>query len=88
MKHSFDPKEIKNIAAFIKETAATQAYDILLSSGPSSFEDDFPVRKFIDKLIIYYSDKEEYGKCAKLQTIQEHWVSDKLISEFYKTNDS
>jgi hypothetical protein len=87
MKHSFDPKEIENIAAFIKESAAKQAYDILLSSGPSSFEEDFPVRRFIDKLIAHYSDKEEYGKCAKLQTVQEHWVSDKLISEFYKTND-
>jgi|TARA_R110000765_G_scaffold213374_1_gene318465 hypothetical protein len=87
MKHSFDPKEIANIAAFIKESAATQAYDILLSNGPSSFEDEFPVRRFIDKLIIHYSNKEEYGKCAKLQTIQEQWVSDKLISEFYKTND-
>jgi len=83
----FEPKDIKKIAAFIKETASAQAYDILTRDGPASFEADFPVRKFIDKLIEYYADQEDYYKCAKLQKVQGKWISDKLISEFYKTTE-
>lgn len=85
MKHKFEPKDIETIASFIKDTAAAQAYDIIVKDGPGSFESDFPVNKFISKLIEHYLETEDYHKCAKLRKIQEIWVTDKLLSEFKKT---
>ena len=83
----FEPKDIKNIASFIKDTAAIQAYDILVKDGPSTFGNEFPVNTFISKLIEHYSEKEDYHKCAKLQSIQEIWVTSKLLSEFTKPSE-
>tara|TARA_Y100000004_G_scaffold144898_1_gene165188 strand:+ start:257 stop:508 length:252 start_codon:yes stop_codon:yes gene_type:complete len=81
----FEPKDIQKIASFIKDTAAQQAYDILIKDGPGSFGNEFPVKKFIDKLIEHYLITEQYHKCAKLQKIQEAWITNQLISEFSKT---
>ena len=83
----FDKKDIIKIAQFIKESAANQAYDILIKDGPGTFGNDFPVNKFIGKLIEHYLEKEQYQKCAKLNKIQEIWVTNKLLSEFEKTSE-
>mgnify|MGYP003129985522 CR=1 FL=1 len=83
----FEPKDIQKIASFIKDSAADQAYDILIKDGPKTFGKDFPLRKFISKLIEHYSEKEMYNKCAKLQRVEEIWVTNKLLSEFEITSD-
>ena len=54
----FDNKDLIKIAEFIKESAADQAYDILVKDGPGTFGKDFPVNKFIGKLIEHYLEKE------------------------------
>ena len=83
----FDNKDLIKIAEFIKESAADQAYDILVKDGPSTFGRDFPVNKFIGKLIEHYLEKERYHKCAKLQKVQEIWVTNKLLAEFDKSSE-
>ena len=83
----FDNKDLIKIAEFIKESAADQAYDILVKDGPGTFGCDFPVSKFISKLIENYSEKERYHKCAKLQKIEETWVTNKLLAQFENSSE-
>lgn len=54
------------------ELTLNEAYEVLTSNidpWPNSFEPD-KKRKFIDQLISYFQDREEYERCAELLKIK------------------
>jgi len=54
------------------ELTLNEAYKVLTSNmdpWPNSFE-PYKKRKFIDQLISYFQDREEYERCAELLKIK------------------
>jgi len=61
------------------ELTLKEAYEVLTSNTdpwPNSFQPDKKI-KFIDQLILYFQEKEEYERCAELLKIK-NTVTDEL----------
>ena len=61
------------------ELTLNEAYKVLTSNmdpWPNSFQPDKKI-KFIDQLILYFQEKEEYERCAELLKIK-NTVTDEL----------
>ena len=79
MNHTFDEGEFPKIAEYITDMAAEQAYLMLSEHGNTAFSHDFPLTKLIEGLITHYLGKEEYERCAALQTLQAELAVDELV---------
>ena len=79
MNHTFDEGEFPKIAEYITDMAAEQAYLMLVEHGNTAFSHDFPLTKLIEGLITHYLSKEEYERCAALQTLQAELAVDELV---------
>ena len=75
------PSEFKEVAAFFKNMAVKQGYELLMKKGPKGFTKNFDVIKLVNTLIKHFEKSEEYEKCAKLLEIGEEYRANKLIKE-------
>ena len=76
-----NPSEFKEVAAFFKDLAVKQGYEILTKKGPKGFTKNFDVMKLINSLIKHFERFEEYEKCAKLVEIGDEYKANKLIKD-------
>ena len=63
------PDELKEVAAFFKNKAVRQSYDILINEGIEGFK----------KLLVHFEKTEEYEKCNEILSIYEKSIIDRLL---------
>tara|TARA_R100001377_G_C3171763_1_gene103338 strand:+ start:809 stop:1057 length:249 start_codon:yes stop_codon:yes gene_type:complete len=73
------PDELKEVAAFFKNKAVRQGYNILINEGIEGFSKNFDIQKLIKKLLVHFEKTEEYEKCNEILSIYEKSTIDRLL---------
>ena len=73
------PDELKEVAAFFKNKAVRQSYDILINEGIEGFSKNFDIQKLSKKLLVHFEKTEEYEKCNEILSIYEKSIIDRLL---------